>query len=87
MKRLFYSTVAVLAFSVSGMANTIELEDLKIKSDVNNDKDKGCLAYAQAAVVAESAYYGYVMSPTEYRQSFAEYYNFCIESKAKKEVL
>lgn len=26
MKRLFYSTIAVLAFSVSGMANTIELE-------------------------------------------------------------
>jgi hypothetical protein len=26
MKRLFYSTLAVLAFSVSGMANTIELE-------------------------------------------------------------
>ena len=40
MKRLFYSTVAVLAFSVSGMANTIELEDFeskKILECVEND--------------------------------------------------
>jgi hypothetical protein len=29
MKRLFYSTIAVLAFSVSSMANTIEVEELK----------------------------------------------------------
>jgi len=32
MKRLFYSTVAVLAFSVSSMANTIELD--KTKTDL-----------------------------------------------------
>jgi hypothetical protein len=32
MKKLLFSTMAVLAFSVSGMANTVELEEL-IKSE------------------------------------------------------
>ena len=37
MKRLFYSTVAVLAFSVSGMANTIELEDFESKINIKTE--------------------------------------------------
>jgi len=40
MKNLFFSTMAVLAFSVSGMANTIELEvvSTNIEKEIQNIK-------------------------------------------------
>jgi hypothetical protein len=64
MKRLFYSTVAVLAFSVSGMANTIELEVvstnvenenpiIEIASDLikkNIDEERGLNCFDFAAI-------------------------------------
>jgi hypothetical protein len=50
MKRLFYSTVAVLAFSVSGMANTIELEDLVIdKENMSYCEDRSLIVGIEAS--------------------------------------
>lgn len=37
MKKLFYSTLAVLAFSVSGMANTVELEEQQYNLKLENN--------------------------------------------------
>ena len=43
MKKVFFSAVALLAFSVSGMAN--EIEEKKVEINVNStEKMKPCLA-------------------------------------------
>jgi hypothetical protein len=41
MKRLFYSTVAVLAFSVSGMANNIEVDKLELNKNLESNIEEG----------------------------------------------
>ena len=42
MKKLFFSTILVLGFSVSGLANGIELKDLNLEKnfELENSKDK-----------------------------------------------
>ena len=78
MKRLFYSTIAVLAFSVSGMANTIEIYDLETSTIEDTFLD--CYIVAETAMQEHNAETGYLMNYREQYAFFAAAYDLCVST-------
>lgn len=77
MKKVFFSAVALVAFSFAGMANEIEeieISKSKIESETN------CNSYAMSSTIAESQYYGYVMTSVQFASSYSFYYNSCVSA-------
>jgi hypothetical protein len=77
MKKVFFSAVALVAFSFAGMAN--EIEEIEIsKSKIETETN--CNSYAMSSTIAESQYYGYVMTSVQFASSYSFYYNSCVSA-------
>lgn len=75
MKKMIFSAVALVAFSVSGMAN--EIEEKKVEEETLS---VDCNRYARASIVAETYYYGSPLSQSEFNEAYSFYYNTCTEA-------
>jgi hypothetical protein len=79
MKKLFFSAVALVAFSSVSMANTIAVEEdnVEVIASVN------CRSYASSAVSIETAALGRPMTRIEFASAYSEYFNFCTWSVSR----
>jgi hypothetical protein len=76
MKKLFFTAIALVAFSGVSMANTIEIEN----TDSLEKTLQNCFNYALAATVLESG--GTPMSQSEFNANYSFYYNACQYAKS-----
>ena len=75
MKKVFFSAIALLAFSFAGMANEIEEKKVEVET-----LGVDCNRYARASIVAETYYYGSPLSQSEFNEAYSFYYNTCTEA-------
>ena len=78
MKKLFFSTILVLGFSVSGLANGIEIGELKYLTIEATVLD--CYIVAETALQWHNAETGYLMNHREQYEFFAAAYDLCVNS-------
>lgn len=73
---MFFSAVALVAFSFAGMANN-EVKEVETKEE--KVVKTNCSSYATSSVQAETLAYG-PMSFDEYAEAYTFYYNTCIDA-------
>jgi len=81
MKKLFFSAVALIAFSSVSMANTMDLEDFKIEEKVEI-LGVDCNQWAIDKINHYENMNG-CLTPTQYGFYFNSYFNECMDKKLK----
>jgi len=81
MKKMVFSAVALVAFSFAGMANN-EVKEVEVKETKKEETivKTNCSSYAMASTIAESNYYGYTMTNSEFASAYTFYYNTCVDA-------
>jgi hypothetical protein len=82
MKKLFFSAVALVAFSSVSMGNTIAVEESSYNNKEKEEKvllfNSKCMQYAADKAEAAEAQYG-CMTSAQYNNYFWGQYNKCLD--------